>query len=177
MAGSGPFAVPAKEGTERLEVRPYTRRDLARAANLSAVFGWLVVSAPLVWLFGPLALFFALLLGLPIAFAACWLLGAPILWRLMRRPITWLAAASWGAVIAGLLAALGIAFSRYVRWQQQQNAVSQDRISGGDSVRSIEGILTSYGWWVLAQGAAFFILAGVLIALILRAVIGPGRRS
>ena len=158
------------------KVRPYTRRDLSRAANLSALLGWLAVSTLLVWLFGPLALFFAMLLGLPIAFAACWLLGAPLLWRLMRRRITWLGAAGWGAIIAGLIAALGMGFRSYVRWQQHQTASSQDRVSGGDSLRSVEGVLTAYGWWGLAQVAVLFILAGVVIALILRAIIGPGWR-
>lgn len=156
--------------------RPYTDRDLTLAVNLSAFLGWLSVSAPLVWLFGPLALFFGVVLGLPTAFAACWLVGAPIVWRLMRRPITWLAAVGWGATIAGLIAALGIALVGFANWQRQQNAYPQERISGGNSARSVDGDLTLYGWWGVAQGVALFILAGIIIALIVRAIVGPGRR-
>lgn len=157
--------------------RPYTDRDLTLAVDLSAFLGWLSVSAPLVWLFGPLALFFGVVLGLPTAFAACWLVGAPIVWRLMQRPITWLAAVGWGATIAGLIAALGIALVGFANWQRQQNAYPQERISGGNSARSVDGDLTLYGWWGVAQGVALFILAGIIIALIVRAIVGPGRRS
>lgn len=57
-------------------------------------------------------------------------------------------------------------------------SVSQPKFSlagrGANSIRSIDGILTPYGWAVLFQTTAFFIVGGVVISLILRAYIGPG---
>ena len=176
MGSPSTGAAPPPEEPEEAAARPYTNRDLTLAVNLSAFLGWLSVSAPLVWLFGPLAMFFGVMLGLPTAFAACWVIGAPIVWRLMRRPITWLAAVGWGAIISGLIAALGMAPAGFANWQRQQNAYPQERISGGNSTRSVDGDLTLYGWWGVAQGVALFILAGIIIALIVRAIVGPGRR-
>lgn len=52
---------------------------------------------------------------------------------------------------------------------------SYSQVGGGEFTRSIDGILTPYGWLLLGQSVAIFIAGGVAIALFLRAVIGPGR--
>ncbi len=152
----------------------YTRRDLKKAINVSALLGWLAVVSPLI-LANPLLLPWAAAFGLPIAFAACWLVGAPILKRVMRRPVTWLRAAIWGGTIALLIATISIGIGRYQGWRQFQNPNFNSQIGGGDFVRSVDGILTPYGWWVLAQNTALFVLVGMAIALIVRGVIGAGQ--
>lgn len=72
----------------------YTRRNLRNAVNLSAVLGWLLVSTSIIgeggfrFILEPGLWIIAAILGLPIAFLACWLIVAPILKRVMRRPIS-----------------------------------------------------------------------------------------
>lgn len=38
----------------------------------------------------------------------------------------------------------------------------------------IDGILQPYGWWLTAQSSASFIAIGFIVAMIVRAVVGPG---
>ena len=158
------------------DIGAYTRQDLKRAVNASAVLGWFAVSAPSIWV-NPFALPWVAFFGLPIAFAACWVIGAPILKRVMRKPVTWLKAAIWGGSIASIIAAISIMIGRYQGWRVSQNPNFSSRVGGDGFIRSIDGILTPYGWWVLAQNTALFVLAGVVIALIVRGVIGAGRTS
>ena len=110
--------------------------------------------------------------GLPIAFFASWLISAPMLKRLMRKNISWFQAVLWGGVIAFLIALASIAIGRLHGLATMQPT----QLGGGDKVRVIDGILTSYGWLVVAQNTAMFVAAGIAIALIVRFAIGPGCR-
>lgn len=148
------------------------RKDLRKAVNSAAFLGWLGVSLPSLFQ-NPFGLWVAVF-GLPIAYAACWLIGAPILRWLMKRPISSFSAGTWGAVIATIIVAISIAIGRYQGWRQSQNPNFYSQIGGGDFVRSVDGILTPYGWWVLAQNSVQFILLGAAIALMVRWRIGPG---
>lgn len=154
----------------------YSSRQIRRAINGAAVLGWLAVAGPILWPRPELIVFVAPV-GLPIAFAACWLFGAPILRRVMRRPVTWRGGAGWGAVNSGAMAAVAVAFGRLRGWLQSRNPTSWSQIGGGEFVQSIDGVLTPYGWQVLARDTGLFILLGVAIALILRALIGPGQAA
>jgi hypothetical protein len=40
----------------------------------------------------------------------------------------------------------------------------------------VNGILTLYGWLLLARNTAIFVGLGAAIGLVVRAMIGPGRR-
>ena len=162
--------------TRMYEVEPYTGRDLFWAVNIAAILGWLVVAAPVFAGHSFGRFLSTAIVGLPIAFVVSWLIAAPILMRVMRKPISWLRAAVWGAVITGSMEAVFIAIFRFWGWRRSLNPDYHSRIGGGEYTQSIDGILTPYGWWVLAQRSAVFILAGVGIALAVRAVIGPGRR-
>jgi hypothetical protein len=113
--------------------------------------------------------------GLPVAYGACWIIGAPILRQLMKRSISWLSAGLWGAAIAALIAALGIAIGRYNGYRISQNPNFHSQIVGGDFVRSVDGILTSYGWWVLVLNTAQFVLLGAAIGVAVRWRIGAGK--
>lgn len=161
----------------------YTRKQWALAVNLSAVLGWLVVAtaSSAGVLHGGLSQFFAIMIwaaaiGLPIAFLASWLISAPILKKLMQRNILWVQAAFWGAVITSLIALAFISIGRLKGWIQSLDPNSFSQFGGGDKVREIDGILTSYGWLILAKNNSLFVLAGVVIALVVRLAIGPGRR-
>jgi hypothetical protein len=148
--------------------------------NLSAVLGWACVGVPMAFLFalrmgllGGLAmLFWMALLGLPIAFFFCWLVGGPMLWHVMRKEIGWPAAAGWGAAIALSIAMISIAIGRYRGWRQSLNPNSYSQIGGGDKIRQVDGILTPYGWWYLAERTVLFVLLGVAVALVIKWAIG-----
>ena len=81
---------------EMKERSPYSRKDLRRAVNSAAILGWLAIVGPALFA-NPFILPWAAVFGLPIAFTTCWVLGAPILRRLMRTPFH------------GLLLAFGVA--------------------------------------------------------------------
>lgn len=157
----------------------YTRKQWKRAVNLSAVLGWLVIAVPISagTSNGGLLQFFGIMLwaaaiGLPIAFLACWLISAPMLKRLMRKNISWFQAVLWGGIITFLIALASIAIGRLRGLANMQPS----QLGGGDKVREIDGILTSYGWLLVAQNTVMFVAAGVAIALIVRFAIGPGCR-
>ena len=161
----------------------YTRRQWKRAVNLSAVLGWLMVAAPisagmtnggLLQFFG--VMIWAAAIGLPVAFLASWLISAPILKRPMRRSISWFQAVFWGGTITFLIALASIAIGRFRGWMTSIDPDSSYQIGGGDRIREIDGILTSYGWLILAQNTAMFVVAGIVIALVVRLAIGPGRQ-
>ncbi len=156
------------------ETTAYTRKEHRKAVNSAALLGWFVVALPSL-LHNPFALPWIAVFGLPVAYGACWLIGAPILRGLMKYPVSWVSAGLWGGAIAVLFAAISIAIGRYQGWRVSQNPNFQSQIGGGDFVRSVDGILTSYGWWVLTQNTLQFVLAGIAIALIVRWRIGPGR--
>lgn len=160
-------------------MRPaYTRSEFVLAVNIAAVLGWLACAVPMCILSGWGAvsiLPYVAVIGLPIAFLSCWLIAAPILRIVMNRPISWARAALWGATISAIIALVSIAIGRYRGWRQSQDDTFHSQMGGGDFIRSVDGILTAYGWQQLAQNSAMFIGLGVAIALVLRALIGPGR--
>jgi hypothetical protein len=153
---------------------PYSARDLKRAVNISAVLGWLVVSAPFLFGLGLGAFPFVAVIGLPIAFGVCWMTGAPILSRAMRKPVTWMRAAIYGAGISFAIAALSIVIARLIGFSQSLNENSSSQVGGGDYIQSIDGILTPYGWYLTGQSTLLFMCVGIVIALIMRKVIGGG---
>lgn len=162
----------------------YTRKQWKRAVNSSAVLGWLVIAVPIsagISNAGLLQFFsimiWAAAIGLPIAFLACWLIAAPILKKLMRKNISWFQAIFWGGAITFLIALAIIAISRFRGWLQSVDPNSFSQLGGGNKIREIDGILTLYGWQVVAQNTAMFVAAGIAIALIVRFAIGPGYRN
>lgn len=151
----------------------YSRKQWAKAVNYSAVLGYLAVAGvPSVQSMNSGVIVGGAVLGIPFAFLCCWIFAAPVLKRLMQREISWFSAASWGAAIALLMAIVGIGIGRYRGWRQSNNPNFHAQIGGGDHVRSIDGILTPYGWLVLAQNTLIFVATGVLIALLVKWMIG-----
>jgi hypothetical protein len=155
--------------------RPYGPDEVSKATNLSALLGWLIVSTySLSGLDSIVLAFFWLLIfavvGLPIVFLACWLIARPILGLIMRRPVGLAKAALGGAGIAAIIAAISILFGRL-----NGHRISQDPTFNFRTAREIDGILTPYGWKMLAFETAFFVAAGAAVALLVRRIIGPGR--
>ncbi|WP_422372310.1 hypothetical protein [Hoeflea sp.] len=153
----------------------YTQKKLYWAVNLSAFLGWLIVVAyltypqsdPGIWLMSAI-------IGLPVSYLVSWSVVAPTLRKIMRHPISWARAAYSGAKVSLLIATMAILIGRFLGWLESISPNISSQVGGGDRIRSIDGILTPYGWLMLAQSTVLFILGGVAIALILRAVIGPG---
>lgn len=156
---------------------PYTRSQWVQSVNISAVLGWMIFAAPMVGAVGPVILPWVAFFGLPIAFVLCWVFAAPLLSIAMRRPVSWLGAARWGATISGVMASVVILHGRVRGYQKSQNPHLHSQLGGGDYIREIDGILTPYGWQVLAQNTVIFVCFGIFIALIVRAIIGPGTTS
>lgn len=171
----------AKLGMLRRMAAPqaYTQKQLYCAVNLSACLGWLMVAAPytLAPQFHPDTLLLFAVVGLPVSYLVCWSVVAPILRKIMRHPISWANAAYSGAKISLLIAAAGILIRRFLGWLESIIPNFSSQVGGGDRVESIDGVLTPYGWLMLAQSTVLFVLGGVAIALILRAVIGPGETT
>lgn len=151
----------------------YSRKQWVKAVNYSALLGYLaVVGVPSVLAANPGGILGGAILGVPIAMLCCWVFAAPALKYLMRKEIGWLSAASWGAFLASIMALVSIAIGRYIGWQQSDNPNFSGRVGGDGYIREIDGILTPYGWLVLAQNTLIFIVAGALIAILVKWLIG-----
>lgn len=157
----------------------YSRKQRAKAVNLSALLGWSVFALPYSAGLGqgkPSAVWEAFLwcagIGMPIAFLSCWLIGAPILTVFMRREVTWIRAATCGGFIALAIALVSIAFSRYHGWRQSLDPSSWSSKGAVGNPREIDGILTVHGWLQTAERTAWFVGLGVVIALAVRLIIG-----
>ncbi|MEO9820372.1 MAG: hypothetical protein ABJ370_16310 [Paracoccaceae bacterium] len=162
----------------------YSRKQWAKAVNLSALFGWACVTVPLVVLIGPAALVYGAIYGLPISFLCCWIIGAPILNYLMRHEITVGWAAFWGGSIALLLSLLWIAVERYQGWQASLDPSSDTNFSGGTGsngrfvITEVDGFLTTYSWLMVGKSTLIFTAIGVLVAVLVRSFVGePHARS
>lgn len=148
--------------------RAYSRSQFVWAVTLAAVLGWAGVAMPiLIWSSvtappgsAPLvayALVASAIFGLPIALGACWTIGAPVLWRLMARPVSWGSAALWGGAVTAamelacvVIAGLTQLVDRGPKWPDLSFC------------------------WQAALGALIVLIGGSIIALIVRAVIGSG---
>ncbi|MEM8750742.1 MAG: hypothetical protein AAGF28_10595 [Pseudomonadota bacterium] len=150
----------------------YSRKQLTRAVNLSAFLGWACVSIPLSLQSNIGVLIWAAVIGLPIAFLCCWLIGAPILKRAMKKKISWLGAICWGSAIAFVIALIGIAFGRYRGWRQSTNPNFNSQLGGGEYVREVDGILTTYGWLMLGKSTFMFVSMGAFVALLVWWIVG-----
>ena len=154
---------------------PYSERDIAKPTNLAAFLGWSVFAVPTTIDWGLGVLPFAMVLGLPIAFGTCWLLGAPIIRRLMTRSVSWHMAALGGAIISAGMVLLSVIVGRIRGYRESLDPTSSSQLGGGDFIREVDGILTAYGWMKLGERGVMFVFLGIAIALIVRAVVGSGR--
>jgi hypothetical protein len=157
-------------------VETYTRTDRVKAINWAALLGW--ASFALEYLFqtgNPFGLLFFALYGLPISFALVWSLAGPVVWLAMRRSVSWFNALALGVSAAAVMAAIGFTWKFWSRWQANHNPNFSYQSGGGDYVRDIDGILTSYGQWMELQETVRFVLIGAIVALAVRKIIGPAR--
>ncbi|MCX7287783.1 MAG: hypothetical protein NTW20_09545 [Rhodobacterales bacterium] len=155
--------------------QPYGRDEVNYATNVGAFLGWLIYSVySLSGLDSIVLAFFWLLLfavvGLPIAFLASWLIARPILLLMMRKPVSRAKAAFGGAGIAAIIAAISILIGRLNGYR-----ISQDPTFNFWTGREIDGILTPFGWKMLALDSTFFIATGAAVGVLVRHIVGPGR--
>lgn len=158
---------------------PYTERDHRKAMIVAALLGWAGVTLMELAAGTRSQILFYLpfyaVIGLPVAFFATFFIGGGTVRRIMRRPVGWLRAAAGGAWIATIIAAISIAIGRLNGLRISYDPTYNFRLGGGDYVREIDGILTGYGWLILAQNTAIFIALGAAVGLVVRVVIGSGR--
>lgn len=163
--------------------KAYTDRQYVWAVNLSALLGWSVtIGLPFViaairtgdWSGIRHLLPLFAIFGLPIALIAAWVVVAPFMRHLMARKISYLRASIWGAGIGSVLTLISIGFGRVLGLMKSLNPNYSSQIGGGNSISQIDGVLTPYGWWLLAQRSGWFIAACIIVALIIRSLVGPG---
>lgn len=145
--------------------------------NVAALVGWAFVTILLTIMAGPAVLVYAIIYGLLISFLCCWVIGAPILKWLMRREITLVRAAFWGAAIAFLFSSLNIALERYQGWQTSLDPSRSGNWSGGTifgqfEVIEVAGTLTAYGWLMVALSTLSFSLVGAFVAVVVWFLVG-----
>lgn len=154
--------------------RAYTPKQFRRAVNLSAVLGLVMVIATLMLeLQSVEMLFYGAIFGLPIAFLTCWIAVAPLLHIVMKHNISWVQAAIYGALITFILCAAWIGFFhlRALYWWPSNQG---SQLGYGEYLKSINGIRTVYGWKITAKSVASLMAVSAAIALVVRAIIGPG---
>ncbi|OYX22846.1 MAG: hypothetical protein B7Z10_12425 [Rhodobacterales bacterium 32-66-7] len=158
----------------------YSDKDRRRAIIVSALLGWTGVTVMELYGANRSQLLFYLpffaVIGLPIAFLTTWVIGGPIIRRVMRRPVGWLRAAFAGATVATILAAISIVIGRLNGLRAYNDPTFHYRLGAGEYTSAIDGILTPYGWLLVARNTALFVALGTMIGLIVRVVIGPGQR-
>ena len=154
--------------------RAYSTRQWFWAVNLSAALGAvgsLLPAAAKAPLQATMLFPYALVVALIIA----WVFVAPALAYAMRKPASWLRTATLGGGTAASIALVGFAIATGRRLRAQADPSYYYQLGGGEYVRDVDGILTPYGWWVIIQNNLLFVALGVLVALIVRSVIGPGK--
>jgi hypothetical protein len=149
---------------------PYSQHDFEMAVFWAAVLGWAVVT---VWTFGLFVWLYpiAAVFGLPIAYVTCWLVGAPVLRRVMRRAVPFPRAAFFGGVIGALVAVVRFVLDRLAGlW------VAMDGSFGFSTAAELDGTLTPLGWWIEAQNGVIYTAIGAGIGVAVRWWIGPGKQ-
>jgi hypothetical protein len=153
---------------------------------LASLFGWAAFAFPVIAEFvarngiasigyAAVNLLFAALFGIPIALLACWLIAAPFLWWMMARPVDWWRAVRWGVLTSVTMAVAGFLWARFQGWQANNNPNFHYTFGGGKYVQDVDGVLTPYGWLVETVESLHFVGIAFVIALLVRAIIGPGR--
>jgi hypothetical protein len=149
----------------------YTRAERNQAVNLAALLGWSAVAGPLAFTtFNPLLWAYSALIGLPMSFALCWLVGAPVLTWIMRGKVSFFAAGGWGATVAAVIYVLYLGVFVFV-YGGSGRAGYPDL---GSRFEDSNHVVTVSYW--LAQTIPFFLfgLLGAMIGIAVRWAIGPG---
>jgi hypothetical protein len=151
----------------------YSQKQWFWAVNLCALTGWSFVFIP-ISIEANSGTFFlnAFILGLPFVAFVCWIFVAPILRTLMKRQFSWFRAAQWGFFISSAISVLSIVLGRLIQWFDTS---SNSQLGGNDKTLSTDGILTPLGWFIVGYWTIAFMLLCIIVALVVRAAIGPGK--
>ena len=157
----------------------YSPRQLRWALIFSALLGWAGVTVAALGSFdwnrfmGLLP--FAAVIGLPIALLLTAVVGGPVLDRVTQNPVTWPRAAIGGALTAAVIAAISMVVGRFLGLMQSLDDNSYSRIGFGENTIAVDGLLTAYGWQLLALRTICFVAFGSAVGLVVRLIIGSGR--
>ncbi|MEM7462235.1 MAG: hypothetical protein AAF362_06095 [Pseudomonadota bacterium] len=160
-------------------MRTYTHRQFVWAVNLSALLGWacLALPASFIGTFVWGLLLWAAIIGLPIAFLCCWVIGAPVLHYIMRDSITWFAAIAWGAAIGGLISLAVFVITIIVGITMYMGGEFHAETGGLDVVKFVDGVLSAKLWLQILKLNLLWLGLAIFIAITLRAIIGPGTKN
>ncbi|MGX9353902.1 hypothetical protein ACS3SW_01700 [Roseobacteraceae bacterium S113] len=147
-------------------------RDWDRAAYSRRHWFWSVNLVAVLAALSPFAVgaFWRYLQVLPFYLVAslfiAWVFVALPLAHAMRRPASYLRAALWVAGLTAAIALVGFVLAR---------VMANGQVGAGALMQLDDGRLTAYGWRKVLERNGMFIGFGMTIALITRAIIGPGR--
>ncbi|MGB1234583.1 MAG: hypothetical protein ACPG5U_02480 [Planktomarina sp.] len=152
----------------------YTRKQWIKAVNFAAIFGTIGVLTPNI-LTHPLQILMLFPYAIIVGFLISWVFISPVLLFAMQRPASYVRAGTYGGISAALVAILGFALAESNRWHVRNSSFTHNQIGGGDYIREIDGFVTPYGWQIIIQNNAAFVILGIAVGLLLRWIIGPGR--
>ncbi|WP_299424156.1 hypothetical protein [uncultured Shimia sp.] len=113
--------------------------------------------------------------GVVVGVLAAWLFLSWPLYRLMKRQMHKKRAASWGAMLGGLLPLTAVVTSQAPGWLISTSALFKSEPFLGEATGFGEGLLSSSGWILVLQLLPFFAVAGALSAVTIQCIGGPGR--
>ncbi|MEM1410180.1 MAG: hypothetical protein AAF739_04130 [Pseudomonadota bacterium] len=162
----------------------YPKGTWWKASLLAATLGWLGAVLPMIAFPPPdasenwatMVLFSGAIFGLPIAIVATFFVGGPILWVLLQKLVSWLRAASLGALVPAIM----ILMAGLLSWYPDFYASVREAREAAGLFEAVPRVLaTDVFVWPrvsISDGVelALFIAVGVGTALALRAVLGPG---
>jgi hypothetical protein len=164
--------------------RAYTFNQWVLAVTLSGIVGPLIfvsflalaaftLGQPVVAVFPTILGWF--LSGVFVGVIAAWLFLSWPMYHLMKRPMPKKRAASWGAMLGGLLPLTAIVVSQVPGWLMSIPALFTSEPVFGEATGFSDELLTSSGWVLTLQLLPFFAVAGVLSAVAIQCVGGPGQ--
>lgn len=155
--------------------KPYSRRDFTHAVNCSAIVAWAIVEIVVSSNIGFSTLPWNSLLGLPIAFVSVWIFGAPFIYFAMRDNISFPRAALLGLTITAICALVYTVLLRTNDLLLKANRL--EKLPDGSVGRhlTIDGYLTTVGLQELIQDVVIYLITGVVIGIVVRVIVGPGR--
>ncbi|MBE1291251.1 MAG: hypothetical protein GJ677_02050 [Rhodobacteraceae bacterium] len=164
--------------------RAYTFNQWVLAVTLSGVIGPLIYTSFVgvaAWTLGQPAYDIVpaflgwMVSGVVVGILAAWLFLSWPLYRLMKRPMHKKRAATWGAMLGGLFPLTAVVISQVSVWLISTFARLTSEPFLGEATGFSEGLLGSSGWILVLQLLPFFAFAGVLTAVTIQCIGGPGR--
>lgn len=153
----------------------FSRSDYIAAVNYSGFFAWAAFEFMMAARLGFSVVPWTAAVSLPLIFGAVWVIGAPIIRRAMRTPLSYAQSAIVGIKIS-LLVCLLMNLGFRVYGYMFQTDIWVEGVNPGEKIAfELDGRLTSYGWMETLQASALFLGVGMIIGILIRMIVGPGK--